>query len=244
MRRLFAAIAMALIVSIGATAGHAKNVLRWTSQGDAITADPHSANEAPTIAAALQVHDALVDRDPDMTLIAGLASEWGTLPGRPDVWQFRLRKGVTFHDGSPFTADDVIFSLERAAQETSDMKAYVSSIGEMKKIDDHTVRLITRGPNPILANQLTAIAIMSRAWATKHKVLRPQDFRKQEESYAARHANGTGPYMLKLREPGVRTVLVRNPDWWGWKDAGGNVDEIVYTPIRNAATRVAALLSG
>jgi len=235
---------VAMAVCFGAWEASAKNVLRWASQGDAITADPHSANESPTIAAALQVHDALIDRDPDMKLIAGLATKWGTLPGQSNVWRLKLRKGVKFHDGTPFTADDAIFSLERAKQKSSDMKAYISSIVEMRKVDDHTVDLITKGPNPILPNQLTAIGIMSRAWAKKHKVEKPQDFRKQEESYAARHANGTGPYMLKLREPGVRTILVRNPAWWGWKDSGGNVDEIVYTPIKNAATRVAALLSG
>ena len=244
MKRAIVVATVATAISIGATGVEARNVLRWTSQGDSITADPHSANEAPTIAAALQVHDALVDRDWNMKLIAGLATGWRTLPGRPTVWEFTLRRGVKFHDGSPFTADDVIFSLNRAKQKTSDMKVYVRNIVEMKMIDDYTLRLVTGGPNPILPSQLTAVAIMSRTWAAKHKSEKPLDFRNSEEGYAARHANGTGPYMLKLREPGVRTILVRNPDWWGWKDAGGNVDEIVYTPIKNAATRVAALLSG
>ena len=244
MKRAIVVATVATAISIGATGVEARNVLRWTSQGDSITADPHSANEAPTIAAALQVHDALVDRDWNMKLIAGLATGWRTLPGRPTVWEFTLRRGVKFHDGSPFTADDVIFSLNRAKQKTSDMKVYVRNIVEMKMIDDYTLRLVTGGPNPILPSQLTAVAIMSRTWAAKHKSEKPLDFRNSEEGYAARHANGTGPYMLKLREPGVRTILVRNAAWWGWKDAGGNVDEIVYTPIKNAATRVAALLSG
>ena len=244
MKRLLVAAVMAAVVSAGATAVHAKNTLRWASQGDAITADPHSANEGPTIAAALQVHDSLVDRDSNMKLIAGLATKWGTLPGKPTVWEFKLRKGVKFHDGSPFTADDVIFSVNRAKQKTSDMKAYVASIVEMKKVDDYTVQLITKGPNPILVNQLTAIAIMSKIWTVKNKAEMPQDYRNQKEAFTARHANGTGPFMLKLREPGVRTILVRNKNWWGWKQAGGNVDEIIYTPIKNAATRVAALLSG
>ena len=244
MKRLMTAAAVAAALAVAAMPASAKNVLKWASQGDAITADPHSANEAPTIAAALQVHDALVDRDQNMKLIAGLATEWGTLSGQPTVWKFKLRKGVKFHDGSPFTADDVIFSYRRAAQKSSDMKVYVASIKEMKKIDDHTIQFVTKGPNPILPSQLTAVAIMSKAWSTRNKVELPQNYRKQEESYAARHANGTGPFILKLREPGVRTILVRNKDWWGWQQAGGNIDEIVYTPVKNAATRVAALLSG
>ena len=244
MKVLLAAAAVVAAVLAGATAGHAKNVLRWASQGDAVSADPYAINELATLAASLQVHDALVDRDSDLKLIAGLATGWRTLPDQPTVWELDLRKGVTFHDGSPFTADDVIFSLERAAHKASDMKVYISSIEAVRRIDDHRIHVVTRGPNPILPNQLTSIAIMSRVWAKKHRVEAPQDYRKGEETYAARHANGTGPFRLKLREPGVRTVLVRNENWWGWKQAGGNIDEVIYTPIRNAATRVAALLSG
>ena len=244
MKRMLVAAAIAAAVSVSATAVQAKNVLRWASQGDAITADPHSANEGPTLAAALQVHDSLVDRDANMKLIPGLATSWRVMPGQPTVWEFKLRQGVKFHDGSPFTADDVIFSINRTQAKTSDVKAYTSSIKEIKKIDDYTIHVITKGPNPILVNQLSVIAIMSKIWTVKNKAEMPQDYRNQKEAFTARHANGTGAFMLKLREPGVRTILVRNPNWWGWKQAGGNVDEIVYTPIKNAATRVAALLSG
>ncbi len=244
MKRLTTAAAIVAALAIAAAPASAKNVLKWASQGDALTADPHSQNEGPTNSATLQIYEGLVFRDPSMKLVPALATSWSTVAGKPDVWEFKLRKGVKYHDGTPFTADDVVFTMNRVKLPTSDFKNYVKSVVEVKKVDSHTVQLITKGPNPILPNQLTQIGIMSAAWAKKHKVEKPQDFKNNEENYAARHANGTGPYRLKLREPGVRTILERNPDWWGWKQAGGNVDEIVYTPIKNAATRVAALLSG
>lgn len=244
MKRLVTAVAVAAAVSLAAVPASAKNVLKWASQGDALTADPHSQNEGPTNVATLQVYESLVFRDPKMKLIPALATSWSTVKGKPNVWEFKLRKGVKFHDGTPFTADDVVFTMKRVKMQTSDFKNYVKNVVEVKKIDSHTVHLVTKGPDPLLPNQLTQIGIMSEAWAKKNKVEKPQDFKAGEENYAARNANGTGPFMLKLREPGVRTILVRNKAWWGWKQAGGNVDEIIYTPIKNAATRVAALLSG
>ena len=242
-------LATALAVAIGATAPFAlttgalaKNVLRWASQGDALTFDPHAQNEGPTNTAVLQVYEPLVARDAKMRLIPSLAVSWK--PVKPTVWEFKLRRGVTFHDGTPFTADDVVFTYNRVKLPTSDFKNYLGGVKGVKKVDAHTVQIETNGPNPILPNQLTQIGIMSAAWAKKNKVETPQDFKNKEENFAVRNANGTGPFALKLREPGVRTIMVRNAKWWGWKEAGGNVDEIVYTPIKNAATRVAALLSG
>ena len=236
---LTAAIAATLAT---APAANAKNVLRWASQGDALTFDPHAQNEGPTNTAVLQVYEPLVARDAKMVLVPSLATSWKAI--KPTVWEFKLRRGVKFHDGTPFTADDVLFTYSRVKLPTSDFKNYLGGVKEIKKVDAHTVQIITTGPNPILPNQLTQIGIMSAAWAKKNKVQKPQDFKNKEENYAVRNANGTGPYKLKLREPGVRTIMTRNAAWWGWKQAGGNVDEIVYTPIKNAATRVAALLSG
>ena len=217
----------------------------WASQGDAVSADPHAINELATLAASLQVHDALVDRDPDLKLIAGLATGWRTLPDRPTVWEFDLRKGVTFHDGSPFTADDVIFSLERAAHKASDMKVYISSIeaAAQDRRPQGSCRHQRAEPDPAQPVDRDRHHVQDMGEKTQGRD-NPRTIAKARKSYAARHANGTGPFRLKLREPGVRTILMRNENWWGWKQAGGNVDEIVYTPIRNAATRVAALLSG
>ena len=87
---------------------------------------------------------------------------------------------------------------------------------------------------------------MSKAWCEKNRATKPQNFTQKEEMITARQANGTGPYSLKSREPDVKTVLVKNPNWWGIK-AGmweGNADEVIYTPIVSDGTRVAALISG
>jgi peptide/nickel transport system substrate-binding protein len=249
MKRWIVTTALAALVAAGGltaglSAAEAKNTLRWSSQGDALTADPHSQNEGPTNSASLNIYDPLIRRNAKSELEPSLALSWKTV--NPSTWEFKLRQGVKFHDGTPFTADDVVFSINRAMAATSDFRSYLDSVAEVKKVDDFTVHFVTKGPNPILPSQLTQICIMSKAWAEKHKVEKPQDFKNKEETYAIRNTNGTGPYIMKKRDPGIETVLERNPDWWGWKTAqgGGNVDEIVYRPIRNAATRVAALLSG
>ena len=240
---LAAAVAAAALTA-GVAPADAKNTLRWASQGDALTSDPHSQNEGPTNAASLNIHDPLIRRNAKSALEPSLALSWKTI--NPTTWEFKLRQGVKFHDGTPFTAEDVVFSIGRAMSPTSDFRSYLDSVAEVKKIDDATIHFITKGPNPILPSQLTQIAIMSKAWSEKHKVEKPQDFKNKEETYAIRNTNGTGPFILRKRDPSIETVLERNPAWWGWRTAqgGGNVDEVIYKPIKNAATRVSALLTG
>lgn len=220
----------------------ARNVIRWASQGDSLTADPHAANELTTTSAARKVYDSLVYADKDLNFIPWLATSWKLVD--PTTWEFRLREGVKWQDGSAFTARDVKFSLDRARAKTSDFKKQIDSIEKVEIVDDHLVRIITDGPNPILPNQLTTIFMMSKAWSEKHGVNEPQDFAAKQETYAVRHAMGTGPFRLESREPGVRTVMVKNETWWGLEEYPHEVDELVYTPIANQATRVAALLSG
>ena len=235
------AIASALALHLGVSA-EAANTLKWASQGDALTYDPQGQNESPTNAAMRQIYEPLLGRGVDMEKRPALATSWRVI--NPTTWEFNLRQGVKFHDGTPFTADDVAFSFARAKMDSSDFKNVLTSVSEARVIDDHTVHIITTGPNPILPDQITTIFIMSKDWAEKHNVVKPQDYANKEETYAVRNANGTGPYKVKLREPDVRSVLERNKDWWGWSEYEGNIDEVIYTPIQNKATRVAALLSG
>jgi peptide/nickel transport system substrate-binding protein len=170
-----------------------------------------------------------------------LASSWTSAP---DGWTFNLRKGVKFHDGADFTAEDVVFSFNRAKHEASDYKEQAKNVVSVEVIDDHTVKLLTDGPNPILPNQLSDLFIMDSGWAKANNVENPQDFAGKEETFAVRNANGTGPFVLGSRAPDEMTVLTRNANWWGNDMFPGNVDKIEYRPISNAATRVAALLSG
>lgn len=213
---------------------------RWSSQGDPQTSDPHSQNEGLTNLFSHQVHDTLVTRDKKLGIVPGLAVSWTQV--NDTTWRFALRRGVRFHDGSPFTADDIVFSIERAQHPHSLLRQYANLLGKPRRIDDHTVELVQRDPNPILLQHATLIYIMSKAWATKHKVEQPLDFKSGQDSYAARHAMGTGAWMLVSREPDVKTVLRRNPNWWGRHE--GNVTESTYRPIQSDATRTAALLSG
>jgi peptide/nickel transport system substrate-binding protein len=127
---------------------------------------------------------------------------------------------------------------------TSDFKTYLASVKEVKAVDPLTVHMTTDGPNPILPDQLTNIFIMSRAWCEKHNVTKPQSFKDKEETHAVRNAMGTGPFMVKQRDPDIKTVLVKNPAYWGKDQFPNYPDEIVYTPIKEPATRVAALISG
>ncbi len=227
-----------LVSAAGAT------TLRWAGRGDPNTTDPHSQNEILTNNVNSLVYEFLVDRDKQLGLRPALAESWQKVS--PTVWRFRLRAGVKFHDGTPFTADDVLFSYERARADTSQLRVYANAAGIPKKIDDLTVEFTTTGPNPVELEHIATINIMSKAWCEKHHATKPQNFTQKEDMITAHEANGTGPYILVTRQPDVKTVLKKNPNWWGWK-AGigdGNVDEVVYTPIVSDATRVAALISG
>lgn len=220
--------------------------LRWSSQGDAATLDPHSQNETFNNGINNLVYEYLAVRDRQTfdKYVPGLALSW-TNTG-PLTWLFKLRQGVTFHDGTPFTADDVVFSFDRARNSTVTFRLYSTQSGIARKIDDHTVEFTTPVPNPVMLETVTNIMIMSKAWCEKHGVVKPLDYVKKEESFATRNAMGTGRYRLVAWEQGVKILHKKNPAWWGIK-AGlytGNVDNIDYRPIANAATRMAALKTG
>ena len=214
--------------------------LRWASQGDPLTMDPHSQNESLTNNLNTQVYESLVSRDRQLAIVPALAVSWQQSDALH--WRFKLRPEVRFHDGTPFTADDVVFSVLRARDSASDIKAYAQALGEPKRIDDLTVDFALKQVNPIFLQHLSTVPVMSRAWAEKNGALRPIDYKSRQEGHAALHANGTGPYTLVLRQPDVKTVYRRFPGWWGRFE--GNVQEVVYTPIKSDATRVAALISG
>jgi peptide/nickel transport system substrate-binding protein len=213
--------------------------LRWASQGDPQTMDPYSQNEGLTNMFNGQVYDFLVARDKQLEIVPSLATEWKQ--DSPTQWTFKLRHGVKFSDGRPFTADDVVFSVLRAREKTSQIAVYATPLGEPRKIDDYTVRFTSTQFDPVFLQHVNTIYIMSKSWCEEHKATHPQNFAAREEVYTALNAMGTGPYMLASRQPDVRTVLKRNPTYWGHIE--GNVQEVVYTPIRNSSTRVAALLS-
>jgi peptide/nickel transport system substrate-binding protein len=230
---------VAVSLTLAASLSHAVT-LRVSDQGDVQSMDPHSLNESLQLSFTGNVYESLIERDKKMNLAPALATKWTQQSAT--VWRFDLRPGVKFHDGTAFTADDVVFTFKRAAGEGSDMKGYTNPIKEVRKVGDLAVEIETTAPYPILPDTLTTLGIMSKKWCEDNKAERPVDRRKGIENTASFKANGTGPFRLKERQPSVRTVLVKNFNWWGKPD--GNVDEVVFTPIGNDATRVAALLSG
>jgi len=214
--------------------------LRWGAQNDILTLDPHSQNHATTTAILQHAYEGLTRYSRDYKLEGALATAWKEVS--PTEWRFTLRKNVKFHDGSPFTADDVVFSFTRVKQPQGTMQIYVSGVKEVKKIDDYTVDFILDGPNPILLRGLVDFRIMSKAWAEKNRSQNIQDYAKREETFASRNTNGTGPYMIKLWEPDKRIVFEAYKGWWD--KLSGNVTAFTYNPVKADATRVSALLAG
>ena len=235
---LITALTAALLVPVAAQA----KTLRWASQGDILTLDPHAQNEGLNIAASSYVYEPLVQFDIVFKITPALATEWET--PSDTVWRFKIREGVKFHDGSDFTAEDAAFSIQRAMAPTSNFKAYVNGIKGARALDSHTLEIELAGANPVLLRQLTNVFMMSKAWSEANNTAQPQDFTNKEETYSARNAMGTGPYKLASRQVDVRTEYTENENWWNKGNKVGNVTRIIYTPITQNATRTAALLSG
>ncbi|NOD76420.1 MULTISPECIES: ABC transporter substrate-binding protein [unclassified Ruegeria] len=235
-------LALALLMTTTSLAN--AETLRWARSGDALTLDPHSQNEGPTHTVRHQMYEPLIIRDTSGAFEPALATDWAPSESDPNVWVFNLRQGVKFHDGADFTAEDVVFSINRAKQPNSDMKELINSIVEVRAVDDHTVEIVTDGPNPILPANLTDLFIMDKGWTAANNAVNVQDFEGGEITFATVNVNGTGPYKLVSREPDVKTVMERNEDYWGRDQFPMAISEIIYTPIQNDATRVAAMLSG
>ena len=238
--KLSSLLAAALIACAAVGGAAQAETLRWAAQNDILTLDPHSQNHATTNAILMHSYEGLTRYNEKFEVEPALATKWTMIS--PTQVRFELRKGVKFADGSPFTADDVIFSFGRIKQPQGTMQIYVTGINEIKKIDDHTVDFILAAPQPILLRNIIDFRIMSKSWSEKNKTTNVQDYKAKEENYASRNVNGTGPYKITGWTPDQRLTMTINKDWWG--KHGGNVTEVIYTPIKSDPTRVAALLSG
>ena len=240
-RRLAVLLALAGLALI-APAAHAATTttLRWAVEADAVSLDPYSRNEIAQLSLLGNIYEPLIDRAADLSLVPGLARSWEQVS--PTTWRFHLRPGVVWQDGTPFTAADVLFSLRRVQAPTSLLSSITAAITDATAPDPLTVVLVTSAPDPILPQELTTWYIMSAAWATAHATAAPALLADGREDFATRHAMGTGPYRVVTRDPDRRTVLERNPLWWG--DAEGLVDRVEMNVLTQPTTRVAALASG
>ncbi len=237
LKTLLAATTLAA-AAIAAPA-HAQT-LRWAAQNDILTMDPHSQNHATTNAILMHAYEGLTRYSAKYEVEPALATKWTFIS--PTQVRFDLRKGVKFQDGSPFTADDVVFSFGRIKQPQGTMQIYVTGINEVKKVDDFTVDLILAAPSPILLRNIIDFRIMSKSWAEKNKTTSVQDYKAKEENFSSRNVMGTGSYRILSWQPEQRIMMARNDLWWD--KSKGNIQQVVYTPIKSEATRVAALLSG
>jgi len=241
MKKLLLCGAAAL--ALGAAPATAKT-FTWAFQGDVQSLDPHTLNETFTLGYLGNVYEPLAAYDSELQLVPALAESWENTS--PTTWVFNLRRDVTFHNGNPFTADDVIFSFERALTEGSDVKGFASKAKEINKIDDHTIEIVTPAPNPILPRELVFLYMMDKEWAEANGATEATSPESSDETatYAAQNANGTGPFRVLERQPDVKSVFEANPDYWGADAFPTNVTRIEFTPISQDATRVAALIAG
>jgi peptide/nickel transport system substrate-binding protein len=238
LKKLLAASAVVAITASTAQVASAKT-LRLASQGDATSLDPHSHNESFTNYFLANIYEGLVARDKNFQIAGQLADSWEQVDAT--TWRFKLRSGIKFHNGSDFAADDVVFSMSRALAETSNFKHVLASVDSFKAVDDMTVEIVTKAPNPILLNDLLDLMILDKQWAEANNAQEPINLQAEEKAFTATNANGTGPFSVTSRAQGEKTVLAANPNYWGDQ---GNVTEVVFTPINNASTLVSALLSG
>jgi peptide/nickel transport system substrate-binding protein len=221
----------------------AMNSVRIATAFDPQTMDPHALALLYHSRIAFQVYDSLLNRDEQFRIEPSLALAWQMIDAK--TWRFTLRQGVVFHDGTPFTVDDAVFSVQRAMTPPSQRAFQLKGVLAAKRVDEQTLEIDLEASDAVLPEKFLSLPMMSRAWSQLHHVELAQDFNGKQETFAVRHANGTGPYMLDRYEPDIRTVLKKNPRWWGWGEKrSGNVDEITWLPIRSDSTRLAALISG
>ncbi|MBL8342288.1 MAG: ABC transporter substrate-binding protein [Rubrivivax sp.] len=238
-KQLAALLATAGVLAAMTPAATAQT-LRWAAQNDILTLDPHSQNHATTNAILMHAYEGLTRYSATYQIEPALATKWTFTS--PTQVRFELRKGVKFHDGTPFTADDVVFSFGRIRQPQGTMGIYVTGISEIRKIDDHTVDFVMAAPNPLLLRNIVDFRIMSKAWSDKNNTAKVQDYKAKEENFASRNVMGTGAYRILSWQPEQRIMMARNEAWWD--KTTGNVQQVVYTPVKSDSTRVAALLAG
>ncbi len=239
MPRRIAAIVIAFLAGCLIALPLPAKTLRMASAFDPQSMDPHALALQYHSRVISQIYDSLVSRDRNFALEPALAVSWQQV--EPKRWRFKLRASVKFHDGTALTADDVVFSIERALTRNSQRTFQLRGVESARKVDALTVDFLLAAPDAVLPEKFIYVGIMSKAWAVAHGVVEPQNYNARQETFAVRNANGTGPYRLKSYESDARTVLVANPDFWG---PHGNVDEAVYVVIQSDATRMAALISG
>ncbi|MFO0988975.1 MAG: ABC transporter substrate-binding protein [Alphaproteobacteria bacterium] len=233
LRRTALGLATAGLLASGAfVSGPGAQELSMGISASVTSVDPHFHNLTPNNNIASHVFDRLVHMDEKMRPGPGLAESWKTIDDT--TWEFRLRKGVKFHDGSDFTAEDVVATLKRVPwvpNSPSSFRLNTQAIEKAEVVDPHTIRFVTKGPAPLLPIDLSNVRIVNR----KYVEAPTADFN------SGKAAVGTGPFKLVEFVPGDRVVFERNDAFWGPKPHWQKVTARILT---NNAARVAALRAG
>ena len=235
---------LGVAIATGLMAGPAlaENTFKYAFQGSLKSLDPYSLNETFTLGTLGNVYEGLTRRDPELQIKPALAESWEVI--EPTRWRFNLRKGVKFHNGNDFTADDVIFSADRVRAEGSDLKTRIPADAKFEKVDDHTVDVVLTSPNPILHYEWSTWYIIDKEWAEANDSVKVTSASDQNASVISLNANGTGAFALTSHDAGVKTVFEANKNWWDAGFGKHNLDKVEFSTIASDATRVAALLSG
>lgn len=239
MKKQLLALGLALSVAFGPSAVEAKT-FTWAASADALSMDPYSTNNSFTNSFMNNIYEAMVRFNEKMEIEPALAESWQTVS--PTIWRFKLRRNVKFHNGDAMTADDVVFSWQRIQSPGSISKLNLGNVKDVRRVDAFTVDVETKGPFPLLANELLNLTVMSKAWCETNNAKEASDLQQKKENFANRNTNGTGPFALKSREVDVKTVMVANPAWWD--KPRHNLTDVDFTPIQSDATRTSSLLSG
>ncbi len=229
---------LALVLLVLAAPCQAKT-LTWSFTSDVQTLDPHVSHVSFTNAFLGNIYETLVRMDDHLAIEPALATQWKQTS--ETTWQFHLRPGVRFHNGDPFSADDVVFSWSRLNTPGGNPGA-MSAVATIRALDTETIEIQTGRPFPILLNALLQFPIMGRAWSQANGTATASDLTAQTENFATRHENGTGPFRVVSRQPEGPTILEPWEGWW--EKPRHNLDRVTFVPIRSAATRTASLISG
>src|SRR5437868_11790379 len=194
-----------------AAASASAQTIRYANQGVLNSLDPYTLNESTTHAHLGNVYEGLIARDKDLNIIPALAESWET--PEPTRWRFHLRKGVKFHNGDPFTADDVVFSADRVRAQGSNLQAYVGADVKVVKVDDHTVDFVLTKPNPLVHALWNTWYIMDKKWCEENNATAPTPVAATTPSYASLHENGTGAFTIESHQPAVTPVSSPNQTW-------------------------------
>lgn len=238
--KMLTALALSAAVTALAPSGILAQQFNYAAATPALTLDPHATSDFTTTALFRQFYDSVIDLDDELGIRPGIATSWEFDGDK--TWRFSLRDDVTFHDGSPMTAEDVAFSIMRQSKSPR-YSGLFGDIVDAKAVDETTVDVTSNVGDPILPQRMARLFVMSKAWAEEHDVEEATALSADAgEVYTLTHAMGTGPLELVSHDPNSRTVMKRFDGYW--RETAGNAEDFVLTPIGSAPTRTASLLSG